>query len=356
MDYAPSVVPSRRVSSLPDGTAFSRYLMVLGAANGSAMNAKILSERFIDTPQVKSTFELMMKAAVPAASTSDASFAGPLAVHGIAREALALIRGKSIVGALEGKMRRVPFRTKVPRETGSGTGGAWVGQGLSTPAAATAYDTLTVEQYKAGRIVAMSKELLKLGDPSAERVVRETVSAGVAAYVDQQFLLPTVTLSANLRPASVTNGATAITSTGTTAAQINADMAALLAAVTTPGPHVWIMQPRTAYRIAATIGGTAAVNVPTSLFGIPLILSANSPQQITLLDPQQILFADDGGIELDSSEEALLQLDTAPTDTTMPADVMTSLFQSNLWAVRCLRWVAWLRAQSGSVAYMTVSY
>ena len=47
--------------------------------------------------------------------------AGPLAVYGIAGEALALLRGASIIGALESRMRRVPFRTKVPRETGSGT-------------------------------------------------------------------------------------------------------------------------------------------------------------------------------------------------------------------------------------------
>ena len=157
-------------------------------------------------------------------------------------------------------MRRVPFRTKVPRETGSGTGGAWIGEGLATPAAATAYDTLSQEAYKAGKIVVLSDELLRLGDPDAERTVRETVIAGVAAFLDAQFLTNTVTLSANLRPAAITNGATAITSTGTTAAQINADLAGMLAAITTDGGGlVWIMKPMTAYKIAATIGGTAAV-------------------------------------------------------------------------------------------------
>ena len=42
------------------------------------------------------------------------TFAGPLAVHGIAGEALQLLRGSSILGALESKFRRVPFRTTVP--------------------------------------------------------------------------------------------------------------------------------------------------------------------------------------------------------------------------------------------------
>ena len=148
----------------------------------------------------------------------------------------------------------------------------------------------------------LSNELLQLGNPAAERTVRETMIAGVGAFLDAQFLTNTVTLVANTRPAAITNGATAVTSTGTTAAQMNADLAALLAAVTTPGPLVWIMQPTTAYRIAATIGGTAAVNVPHTLFGIPLVLSANSPAQVTLLDPSQILYSDTGGIEIASTE------------------------------------------------------
>ena len=40
----------------------------------------------------------------------------------------------------------------------------------------------------------MSDELLKLGDPDAERTVRETMAAGVAAYLDAQFFTNTVTL------------------------------------------------------------------------------------------------------------------------------------------------------------------
>jgi HK97 family phage major capsid protein len=239
--------PYRVVSALPTGTAFSRYLMVKAAARGDSYTELALAEKFKDSPTVHATFDLRTKAAVAAGTTTDATWAGPLAVYGIAGEALALLRGASAIGALESKMRRVPFRTKVPDETGSGTGGAWVGEGLATPVAATAYDTLTQEAYKAAKIVVLSDELLKLGDPDAERTVRETVIAGVAAYLDSQFLTNTVTLSANLRPAAITNGATAITSTGSTAAQINADLAGMLAAITTTAASlVWIMRPMTA--------------------------------------------------------------------------------------------------------------
>lgn len=348
--------PYRVVSALPFGSAFSRYLMVLGAGKGDMQTELMLAERFKDSPQVYATLDLRTKAAVSAGTTTDATFAGPLAMYGVAHEALTLLRGASILGALEPKFRRVPFRTKVARETGSGTGGAWIGEGLSTPVAATAYDTLQQEAYRAGKIVVLSKELLKLGDPDAEREVRTTVIAGVGAFLDEQLLTNTVTLSAGLRPAAITNGATAVTSTGSTAAQMTADLNGLIAAISTTGAALtWIMRPLTAARISATLGAAAA-DIPRTLFGIPLTLSANGPQQITLVDAANILYSDDGGFDVSISEQANIQLDDAPTDPAVAASVFVSLFQRNLWGVRVTRWLAYLRAQTGAVSYMTVTY
>ena len=211
-------VATRTVSSLPSGTALSRYLMAKALGRGDSHRALLVAERWMDSPQVKQCLadQFHGKAAVTAGSTSDATFAGPLALHGIAEEALTLVRGASILGALESRFRRVPFRTSVPRETGTGTGGAWIGEGLGTPVAATAYDSLSQEVYKAGKIVVLSRELLQLGNRSAERTVRETVAAGVGAFLDEQLLEHAVTLSANATRRAITNGARQVTSTGTT--------------------------------------------------------------------------------------------------------------------------------------------
>lgn len=350
---------TRVVSALPTGTAFSRFLMVKGIAGGDAYAERVAAERFRDSPQVLATLDgLYEKAAVAAGTTTDSTWAGPLAAYGIATEALTLIRGVSILGQLEKYFRRVPFRTKVSRETGSGTGGAWVGEGLSTPVAATAFDTLSQEAYKAGKIVVLSKELLDLGNPDAERTVRETVAAGVAAFLDGQLLTNTVTLSAGLRPAAITNGATAVTSTGSTAAQISADLASLLAAITTDATSlVWVMRPTTAATIAMRLAGAGTpTDLPRTLFGAPVILSVNSPQQVTLIDAGNILYSDDGRIELDTSDQALLQMNDSPTDPATAATVFETLWPRNLWAVRVTRWLAYLRAQTGAVAYMTVAY
>jgi hypothetical protein len=139
-----------------------------------------------------------------------------------------------------------------------------------------------------------------------------------------------------------------VTSTGTTAAQINADLSAMLAAITTGGASlVWIMRPLTAYKTAATIGGTAAADIPRTLFGIPLVLSANSPQQVTLVDAAHILYSDDGRIAIGTTEEALIEMDDAPANPDTSSAVKTALWQRDLWPVKCTRWIAWLQAQSG---------
>jgi HK97 family phage major capsid protein len=351
-----SAAPTRVVSALPQGTAFARFLMVKALARGDAYQELALAERLRDSPTVHATIELEQKAAVSPGVTSDATFAAPLSAYGVAGEALQLLRGASIIGQLEGRMRRAPFRTKVARETGSGTGGAWIGEALATPVAATAYDTLVQEAYKAAKIVVLSRELLQLGDPDAERTVRDTVIAGVAAFLDSQFLTNTVTLSAGVRPAAITNGATAVTSTGSTTAQITADLRSLLAAVTTTGGgRTWIMQTKTLGQIAAALG-SAAPDLPRTLFGYSVLASDNSPQQVTLVDVGNILYSDTGGFDVSISESALLELNDAPAEPTAASTVMTSLFGRDLFGVRVTRWIAYLRAQSGSVAYMTVAY
>ncbi|MBA2305735.1 MAG: hypothetical protein H0W08_24310, partial [Acidobacteria bacterium] len=235
-------MPHRLVSSLPTGTSLSRFIMAKAMARGDSMAAQMISEGWVDVPTVRATLALEAKASISPATTTDATFAGPLASYGLAAEALQLERGISIVGQLAPRMRRVPFHTRVPVETGAGTSGGWVAEGTSAAVRATAYATLSQEAYKAQTIVVMSKELLQVGNPDAELTIRTTTMAGVAAFLDSQFLTPTVALVAQKNPASVTNGAGTVASTGSTSAAIAADLAAMLALVSTSGQGLtWIM-------------------------------------------------------------------------------------------------------------------
>jgi HK97 family phage major capsid protein len=234
--------------------------------------------------------------------------------------------------------------------------GGWVAAGGAIPVQETDFATIIEEHFKYGVIVVLSEELVALSNPNAEATVRRTVLGGLAAAIDTQLLLPTVAVSAGVNPASILAGASETTTTGTTAAQMAADLAAMLAAVTTPGPLVWIMRPGTMYRIALTLGSQAA-GLPNTLFGIPVIASVNSPAQIALIDPSAILYSDSGQFDLDTSENALLQLDSAPAEPTAAATVMQSTYQRNLVAIRALRWLAWLNpTPTTSAAFMTVAY
>src|SRR5262249_32697388 len=148
--------------------------------------------------------------------------------------------------------------------------------------------------FKFGVIVPLAQELLEFSRPDALTTIRRTVLGGLARSLDQQFLLPTVTAVAGVNPASITNGATEITSTGSTAAAIATDLKALLAANTTPGTGLrWVLRPMTLATVAWALGA-AAPDVPRTLYGIPLVVSVNSPAQITLVDGAGILYSDAG--------------------------------------------------------------
>jgi HK97 family phage major capsid protein len=329
------------------GTAFARLIQSFLVENPDQVR-ELVRGPWRSTPQVEAYYT---KAAVPIGTTVDATWAGPLAAYGFQTEALALLKDVSLFEQLKPRMRRAPFKTKLPRETGSGTVAYWVGEGLSKPTTRTSYETVTLEQFKCASVTTLTNELLKL-NPAAEQTVRDAVVQGVAKFIDVQFLLPTVAATP-ANPASITNGATAVTSTGATAAAMLTDLGAMLAAITTSGAGLhWIMKPVTAAHVAGALGANAA-DLPTRLFGLPVLRSANSPQQITLVDAPELLYADDGQMVMDGSRETILQSDAAPT--TPPATPI-SLWPQNLFAVRVERWLAWRRGHDGSVVYMVTTY
>jgi HK97 family phage major capsid protein len=349
-------VLTRPVSILPAGTAVSRYISALAIGRGDRYRELTVADQWLDTPQVKATLEWRMKAAVPAGSTTDAAWASPLSPYGIMAEAITILRGMSILGALEPQMQTVPLHVRLARETGAGVTGGWVGPGQAVPFQKTDFATIIEEHFKYGVLVALSEELVRLSNPSAEATVRRTVLGGLAKAIDNQLLLPTVAVSAGINPASVTNGSTERVTTGSTAAAIAADLASMLGSVTTPGPLVWIMKPKTMSYLALTLGSQAA-GLPATLFGIRVIASINSPAQIALLDPSAIIYSDSGQFDVDVSRQATPQIDSAPTEPTGASDVMQSFFQRNLVGIKALRWLAWLNpSPTTSASFMTVAY
>jgi HK97 family phage major capsid protein len=346
---------TRTLSALPNGTPLSLFLKAAIESNGDVLTASVIADGMKSTPQVGAAFDYYTKAAVLPGTTTDDAWAGALAQAGLATDALRLLGTVSIVQAIVDRCRRVPFNQRVPLDESAALLGGWADEGAPIPVASLAFDTLgPLEPTKIGVIVALTRELVKSTDAAAQATVRRAVLGGLARHLDSSFLDP-ASAAAPGRPASITNGATEITSTGTSAAAIAADLGALLAAITTSGDGLtWMMRKRTAATIAGALG--ASSGLPGTLYGVPVVTSDTSPAQITLADLAAVAVADDGRFSLSQSEQTTVQMSSTPDYPATAGTIYTSFFDNNMVGIRALRWIHWLRAVPGAVSYMVVSY
>lgn len=356
----------RPIRALPEGTSVARYVQALARSRGSLATAAKMAEQWVSTPGVA----LSLKSAATIGTTHDGSY-DSLVAYGISTELITLLRGASVLGKISASMRAVPFRTKIVRELAAGTFG-WVGQSKPIPASKGSFDLLALEPTKPCGIVVLSDELTKVSSPNAEAAILAQLVASIAAFLDRAFLDPSLTAVADVSPASITNGAPTINSTGSTAAQILADLLSMLATRATGWVSpFFIMAPATALSLIGkfnTAGARAFPDVtplPTGgkLLGIPVLLSSNVPgapgsptsgnASITLLEASDLLLADDGKLTFDASSQASLQMTDTPADA---AANMTSLFQCSCIGVKCIREIAWARAHEDAVVSMLVNY
>ena len=352
-------------SNLPKGTAFTRYAMAVAAAKGNEYTMmRIIDSHFKDTPEVM----LTAKAAVAAATTQNADWAAPLVyANNMASEFIELLRPQTFLGRIAG-LRRVPFNVRMGK-VASGTSSGWVGEGAPKPLTSMDFDTVTLTWAKIASIVVMTQELMRFSNPDAEGVVRQDMIDAMAQFRDQQFIDPTVAAVSNVSPASVTNGVTPRNSTGITFAQVQADVQAVLGAFITanhfPRAGVWVMHPRSALALSQVMmtGGDQyafpglTMNGGT-FFGFPVITSANVPiltgnqTIIVLMDAAEIFYSEDPGVRLDASDQATVQMDSAPDATTTASTVLVSLWQRNLVGLRAEQFVNWSKRRASAVQFI----
>ena len=79
--------------------------------------------------------------------------------------------------------------------------------------------------------------------------------------------------------------------------------------------------------------------------GLSVYVSLASPAQLALVDLGAILISDSVGIEMEASDQGMIEMKTAPAvgEQSPPADqsVRTPLFQSNKVAVKWTRYISW---------------
>ncbi|VWC79427.1 phage major capsid protein [Burkholderia lata] len=339
------------------GTAFTRYAIALARSKGNLMQAAEIAKQWKDsTPEV----EIVLKAAVAAGTTTDPAWAGPLVQYqDMAAEFIELLRPATIVGRIEG-LRRVPFNVRIPGQaTGSSVG--WVGEGKPAPVSALAFNTTTLGFSKVAGIVAITEELARFSTPSAEGVIQQDLISTISQFLDGQFIDPSVEAGANgLSPASITNGVKAIPASGKDAEAVRADVKkvfqAFIKANLSVAGAVWIMSETTALSLSLMLNVMGQPEFPGltmaggTFFGLPAILSQTVGNNIVLAKASEILFADDGGVTLDVSREASLQMDSAPV---AGATELVSLWQSGFIAMKAERFINWKRRRVEGVQYIS---
>ena len=353
VDLRPSSISVK--SMLPKGTIFTRVAMSHLYGRGDQQRTVEYAKQFKDsTPEV----EMIVKAAVAVGTTTDATWAAPLVplMQAAGAEFLELLRPATIIGRIpDSVLVHVPPNTRVPAQTGGGTYG-WVGEGLSKPVTKLAFTSVTVELYKAAGIIVFTEELARLSTPRAEEVVRRDMIGGISQFLDSQFIDPAVAAVANVNPASITNGLTPLTSTNNVLADINAIFAAFTAADLDPSGAALLMSPGNAFALATTQSALGMFLYPSlgmnggTLVGVNVITSNALGTNVIGIARDSVMIADDGGITIDASREASVQMDSAPATPPTP---LVSFWQQNLVGLRAERYISWKRARAAGVQLVT---
>jgi HK97 family phage major capsid protein len=227
---------------------------------------------------------------------------------------------------------------------------------------------------KAAGLVVLTKELMMSSAPSAELMVRNSLAESIQQFLDTQFIAPDYAAVTNVSPASVTSGVNPIAATGTTAAALRADVQTLfnswIANNVNPQGAVWVMTATQALAISLMLNALSQPYFPTmtpqggTFFGYPVIVSQAAMQVgspvagegglLVLINAPDILLADEGGVTIDASAEASIQMLDNPTNNAQSGTptTMVSMWQTDSVAIRAIRFINWAKRRTSAVAYI----
>lgn len=363
------VVKDNRVRG--QGLALAQFAKCLFKAQGNLFGAlqAAQSDQRLD-PRVAP----LMKAAVAAGSTSDATWVGALVGDEgtVYADFVEFLRPRTILGRFgsEGvpELRRVPFRVPLISQTTGGSG-YWVGEGKAKPLTKFDFARTTLDPLKVANIAVLTEEAVRDSSPSADVLVRDGLVAALAERMDIDFVDPDKAAVAGASPGSITNGVAGISSSGSDADAIRADVRALWAPFITannpPTTAVYIMSATTALALSLMTNALGQPEFPGlsmnggKFLGVPVIVSEYMKNDggsaggiVVLANASDIYMADEGGFMVDLSREASLQMDSAPDEPSTAATVLVSLWQRNLVGFRAERTVNWARRRSSAVSWL----
>jgi HK97 family phage major capsid protein len=355
---------------LPKGVEFARYVKCLAAARGNRWEAlEMAKANYPQHPRIAT----VLKAAVAAGTTTDATWAGPFVEYNtLTSEFIDYLRPMTIIGKFGTggvpALNSVPFNVRIQEQTSPGSG-YWVGEGAPKPLTSFDFTSRTFGFAKVANIAVLTDELVRFSNPSADLRVRQSLADALRARLDIDFIDPAKALVSGVSPASITNGVTPIASAGSGIDGIRADFEALMAAFSAAHlvPNAIIMSAGNALALSMVRGPLGVREFPElsasggSFNGLPVIVSEyvtevgdSSGSPIIFLNTNEIYLADDGQVTIDASREASLEMLDNPTNnsSTGTATSLVSMFQTNSVALKAERFINWAVRRPAGVQYI----
>lgn len=346
------------VSIAPKGLLFGKYAKALLVADGDVVGAHAFAQ---GQGPLWHDVALALKASVSAMATGDD---GALTTP-IAFDFAEALRPATLLGRIAG-LRRVPFNIKM---IGTATGAAahWVGEADPGPVGALDFDSApTLPPTKLQSMSVHTRELARSSAPGVEAVLAADAIAAAAQAADLALVDSDNAGSAS-KPGAITAGAQAVPSTGSSIAQIDADLRGVIAVLNDANidlsAAVWLLSPNTATYMATLRGSGGAAAYPGlgprggKLLEMPALCSnalttAESPSEssIVLLAASELLLADDGEARVELAQHASVQMADNPSSGEQSA---VSLWQANLVGLRATRTVHWKLRRSAACAYVS---
>lgn len=337
-------------SNLPKGIGFAQYARAklaaaLEAKKGHYIAPVDMAKQLGFGDEVQ---DLVTKATL--GTTTDAGFAASLVTENrLVGEFVDMLRAATVFDQLAG-FRNVPFNSKIPSQL---TGGQaqWVGEGAPKPLTNPTYSEVEIKEHKLAAITVYTQELMRRSDPAVDILVRDDLIEASKTLIDNTFLGAGAATA--VRPAGVLNGVTATPNTGTTAANYEADLLALVnsfvaANLSLDGSYFVMSETRAAQisLLRDALGNTyfqgMALRGTRTLMGIPVITSQTVGDKIILVKTSEILLAQDGGVDVSYSDQATL-VDGGTTH---------HLWQENKFAVRVEKFITWAKRRPIAAAYL----
>lgn len=338
-------------SNLPKGMPFAQFARAKMLACHEQKQGNLMS--VVDAAKAlgydESVIQYVEKATL--GTTTDPGFAAPLVQTDTYKgDFLELLRNATIFDKLQG-YRSVPFNVKINGQLSGGTA-EWVGEGAKKPLTNPTFNNIEIKEHKLAAITVYTQELLRRADPAIDQLVLNDLIEAAKALIDTTFLGSQA--QSDTTPAGILNGVTAITPSGTTAAQIEADLLKLIqtfiAANLTTDNAYFLMSETRAMQYALLrdalgntyFNGMSFAGAARTLLGIPVVTSQSVGDKVILVKMSELLVAQDGGVDVAYSDQATL-VDGSTTH---------NLWQENKFAIRVEKFITWAKRRAIAAAYI----